>query len=882
MLSIQHSLFLRCSLVVVWHFVLLITETSSLNPEEKHPQQSTAPVDARLAEGGRLCSGRLEMKHQGGWRVMNTKERDAAVKVRYAEVACRQMGCGSVVSITHSTNNTGQRPAWEVNFTCRGTESTLKECSNTITQSRVQAKHTSSWSLEVICSESLRLVGSPNVCAGSVEVKSDQGWVSVCEDGFDTKAQKVFCRELGCGSPTNFRGTFSTREGPLLSKQFQCEGNESHLQECASSFRTDCRPASGISCSDNDVRLVGGESHCRGTLEGKYDGEWRPLNDRRFLKPEHFAEVCVQVGCTDVISTSTGRLSTSRPVWELSIRCGRTDSFCKSWRGSSSSSVITVNCSEAVRLKGNHRCSGVLEVKPGLSWVSVCSSFFTPEAALVTCRELDCGFPHNHYGWSNNHYDFSRELIWDRDSKCEGSEKRLLDCPSTTLNITKEEISACGITYVTCMERPPPPRIRVYVPQELVSYDSTEVFKGHHFAIICSAYSPYNILSIRLKSGVNTEHQHIQSAVDGKAIFMFPPAEEAHRGTYQCDYNYNFSSEIFSVPDTIFVDVKENNNVRLVNGGGRCVGRLEVKHEEKWQPLSHQHSWSLTEAAVLCRQLNCGSAVSTSKVVTLTEPLPAWRFYSDCDGSERALMDCGTVRKWLSFSTVEVVCSEILLRPKIAVFSTDVHSNDQEQEVQLFKGHSFTISCSVGPQYPGGHFSLIFTGPNQTHSLTQPAVNHTAYFTYSGLDKARQGNYSCIYHNFVFNHNFTSESQSLSLTLNDFEGVLLDDGVLREDDSEPCAGKLLLSLGDEWRHLSAESTVWDLKHASLVCRQLGCGSAVSTKEINLLKKEYMWRFFSDCDGSESALLECGSVKLWISSSAVELVCTGHQSAAGKN
>lgn len=103
--------------------------------------------------------------------------------------------------------------------------------------------------------------------------------------------------------------------------------------------------------------------------------------------------------------------------------------------------------------------------------------------------------------------------------------------------------------------------------------------------------------------------------------------------------------------------IAEHNDVRLVNGGSRCAGRLEVEYQKEWRPVSSRHSWSLKEAAVLCRQLNCGSALETSKVQNAAELLPVWRFYSACDGSEQALMDCGTVKTWLSSSTVEVVCS---------------------------------------------------------------------------------------------------------------------------------------------------------------------------------------------------------------------------------
>ena len=96
--------------------------------------------------------------------------------------------------------------------------------------------------------------------------------------------------------------------------------------------------------------------------------------------------------------------------------------------------------------------------------------------------------------------------------------------------------------------------------------------------------------------------------------------------------------------------------MRLVDEGSRCAGRVEIKHQEEWRQLN-SYIWNVKQAAVVCRQLDCGSAVSTREYDG-AEDRPVWEFESDCAGTESALRECGRVSgERNTSSTVEVICS---------------------------------------------------------------------------------------------------------------------------------------------------------------------------------------------------------------------------------
>lgn len=101
------------------------------------------------------------------------------------------------------------------------------------------------------------------------------------------------------------------------------------------------------------------------------------------------------------------------------------------------------------------------------------------------------------------------------------------------------------------------------------------------------------------------------------------------------------------------------DDVRLAGGRSRCAGKLKVKYQGEWREsmfLSNSDS-NLKSATVVCRQLGCGSVIST-EVRTVSMVGKPWQIQSDCLGSEPALRECGRVMASdYSFNHLEVTCS---------------------------------------------------------------------------------------------------------------------------------------------------------------------------------------------------------------------------------
>ncbi|XP_074731572.1 scavenger receptor cysteine-rich domain-containing protein DMBT1-like isoform X1 [Strix uralensis] len=265
----------------------------------------------QLTGGPNRCAGNVEVFYFGGW----AKVCGYLWDLQDAQVACRQLGCGSPLGVMQHFPSSGWYPYMMTEVDCTGSEDYLWEC-----PFKEEYSGCYSGDASVICSDSgltvppptstttttipttterttfgiiadellLQLTGGPNRCAGNVEVFYFGGWAKVCGYLWDLQDAQVACRQLGCGSPLGVMQHFpSSGWYPYMMTEVDCTGSEDYLWECP--FKEEysgCYSGdASVICSDSGltvppptapdsfsstspVSLVTGASSCGGLLQG--------------------------------------------------------------------------------------------------------------------------------------------------------------------------------------------------------------------------------------------------------------------------------------------------------------------------------------------------------------------------------------------------------------------------------------------------------------------------------------------------------------------------------------------------------------------------------------------------------------------------------------
>ncbi|XP_064778130.1 uncharacterized protein LOC135503883 isoform X4 [Oncorhynchus masou masou] len=179
----------------------------------------------------------------------------------------------------------------------------------------------------------------------------------------------------------------------------------------------------------------------------------------------------------------------------------------------------------------------------------------------------------------------------------------------------------------------------------------------------------------------------------------------------------------------------------VVRGDSDCAGRVELLQGKQWGTVCDE-GWDLTDADVLCKELDCGLADKAVRGAAFGRGTgEIWLRHVNCSGQETSLTQCPRVVNGNPTCTHDndagVKCSGTLLMPTLSLLSP--HTVFSPREAVRF-------SCTVVPGHHLNDFHLYKRGianPLMTQRVT--FAQSRVEFTLPNQKTTQQGSYSCMY-----------------------------------------------------------------------------------------------------------------------------------------
>ncbi|CAN0196061.1 unnamed protein product [Bubo scandiacus] len=315
--------------------------------------------------------------------------------------------------------------------------------------------------------------------------------------------------------------------------------------------------------------------------------------------------------------------------------------------------------------------------------------------------------------------------------------------------------------------------------------------------------------------------------------------------------------------------------VRLEDGGGRCAGRVEVKHQGQWGTVCDDF-WDMKDAAVVCKQLSCGSALKAhDKAHFGAGSGPIWIDVLHCRGNESALSDCVHSR-WDQQNCnhgedAGVTCSgfvRLIGGDSPCSGRVEIHDRDQWKTVcdSDFGPKAADVVCrelQCGVALPITGAAHFGEGVSPIWDRELQCVGNESLLV--SCPKGSPRDQPCTHVN------------AAGVTCTQYTMFRLVNG------STLCDGRVEVQVLETWGTLCASR--WDLSDAHTLCRYLGCGFAESIPRGGHFGRGTgpVWRESFHCDGTEAHPGQCPVTTLGASLCSHEndasVICSGSASSA---
>uniref|UniRef100_A0A671VT53 Soluble scavenger receptor cysteine-rich domain-containing protein SSC5D n=1 Tax=Sparus aurata TaxID=8175 RepID=A0A671VT53_SPAAU len=736
-------------------------------------------------------------------------------------------------------------------------------------------------SLDFTESLEVRVVNSKDECSGRVEVHHGDVWQTVCDTDWTLSKAQVVCDKLECGTALNAPGAahFGQGNGSVVEASDSCFGNTTFLQQCSAngfqSSRCGHDHDAGVQCAGT-IRLASGSNQCSGRVEIFYKSQWGTVCDDQWELTNAYV-VCRELGCGHAVSALTdahfGR--GSGPIWLDDVECTGQESalshcnhngFGENNCGHGEDAGVICLGKRPV-INGSNRCNGRLEVYHEGHWKRICSGDWGKAEADVVCQEINCGTAVT--PTDDLHFGEAREAVGIKTS-CFGNESSISQCK------LQEFKESCVDATVFCASDKP-----ILMNGTNRCNGQVELFHNGQWgtvcddrwgmqeaAVVCREMNCGNALYVRNKAffGRGRDQVWLDDVECSGHEKSLVDCRNRGLGEHNCDHSED-------------AGVVCSASVRLFNGTNHCSGRVEVMHDGQWGTVCDDE-WDLRDAEVVCRVIVCGTA-RTAKTHAFFGPGQGdiWLDDVGCLGNETSLMHC---RHWtlrqnncghgedagvVCTSNVRLssghsrcvgrveyynkgqwgtVCSESWDMNDATVLCRQldcgrIHKITTMAEYGSGIGQTWTdeIECngleSTLAQCPRSPFI-----DENCNSTSVAGVVCTGKKIYQKLQRIKQ---SSTFNLLIPDNHFSSL---------DFTGSL-DVRVVNSKDE--CSGRVEVRHGD-WGTVCDDE--WEMANGDVVCRQLGCGHAISAPTNAHFGRgsDPVWLDDVECTGQESALSHC--------------------------